>query len=363
MFLSLQLYNFRNLENSSIDLSAKEVFFVGQNGQGKSNLLEALYYSSYGNSFRTHVESEIVKKNESEMSVRSMFREENGSIHTTALQIKPKSKKIEKDGKFIQDRKELINTMPCVLYNHDDLDFAVGDPERRRFFIDQSLSMYDVSYIDVLRRYRKILKSRNMCLVEKNYNIIDSYDIQLAENGIEIQKKRKAAIFKFNQIFDRIYEEVTGIDGVHIRYLPSWKENENGFDSAYVIRDFLNKNRDMECMRNTTMSGPHRDRIVFERKGSPFIPQASTGQRRLVSLVLRTAQAVYYNQITGKNPVLLMDDVLLELDPEKRKRVTNLLPDYDQLFCTFLPGEPYENYRRNETLVYEISEGKWNIKK
>ena len=202
-----------------------------------------------------------------------------------------------------------------------------------------------------------------MCLVEKNYNIIDSYDIQLAENGIEIQKKRKAAIFKFNQIFDRIYEEVTGIDGVHIRYLPSWKENENGFDSAYVIRDYLNKNRDMECMRNTTMSGPHRDRIVFERKGSPFIPQASTGQRRLVSLVLRTAQAVYYNQITGKNPVLLMDDVLLELDPEKRKRVTNLLPEYDQLFCTFLPGEPYENYRRNETLVYEISEGKWNIKK
>ena len=80
-------------------------------------------------------------------------------------------------------------------------------------------------------------------------------------------------------------------------------------------------------------------------------------------MVLRTAQAVYYNQITGKNPVLLMDDVLLELDPEKRKRVTNLLPDYDQLFCTFLPGEPYENYRRNETLVYEISEGKWNIKK
>ena len=199
-----------------------------------------------------------------------MFREEEKSVHTTLIKLKEKTKKIEKDGKNIHDRKELVNTIPCVLYSHDDLDFAVGAPERRRFFIDQSLSMYDVFYIDVLRRYRKILKSRNMCLVEKNYNIIDSYDIQLAENGIEIQKKRKAAIFKFNQIFDRIYEEVTGIDGVHIRYLPSWKENENGFDSAYVIRDYLNKNRDMECMRNTTMSGPHRDRIVFERKGSPF---------------------------------------------------------------------------------------------
>ena len=362
-FISITPYNFRNLSNESIDLSSKEVFFVAQNGQGKSNFLEALYYCAYGSSFRTHLDNEIIRNGESEMSIHSMFREKEKSVHTTLIKLKEKTKKIEKDGKNIHDRKELVNTIPCVLYSHDDLDFAVGAPERRRFFIDQSLSMYDVFYIDVLRRYRKILKSRNMCLVEKNYNIIDSYDIQLAENGIEIQKKRKAAIFKFNQIFDRIYEEVTGIDGVHIRYLPSWKENENGFDSAYVIRDFLNKNRDMECMRNTTMSGPHRDRIVFERKGSPFIPQASTGQRRLVSLVLRTAQAVYYNQITGKNPVLLMDDVLLELDPEKRKRVTNLLPDYDQLFCTFLPGEPYENYRRNETLVYEISEGKWNIKK
>ena len=119
MFLSLQLYNFRNLENSSIDLSAKEVFFVGQNGQGKSNLLEALYYSSYGNSFRTHVESEIVKKNESEMSVRSMFREENGSIHTTALQIKPKSKKIEKDGKLLSEEKFVYNVITNIVFNNN----------------------------------------------------------------------------------------------------------------------------------------------------------------------------------------------------------------------------------------------------
>lgn len=116
----------------------------------------------------------------------------------------------------------------------------------------------------------------------------------------------------------------------------------------------------MEVVRGTTLSGPHRDRIVFERNGSAFIPKASTGQRRLISLVLRTAQAVFYNQITGNKPVLLMDDVLLELDPKKRQKVTALLPDYDQLFCTFLPGEPYENYRRENTFVYEIKDGKWD---
>lgn len=372
MFLSLQLYNFRNLENSSIYLSAKEVFFVGQNGQGKSNLLEALYYSSYGNSFRTHVESEIVKKNESEMSVRSMFREENGSIHTTALQIKPKSKKIEKDGKFIQDRKELINTMPCVLYNHDDLDFAVGEPERRRFFLDQSLSMYDVMYIDLIRKYKKILKSRNNCLKEKNYNLLEVYDTQLVMSGLEIQKKRKDAVFKFNQIFGNIYEEVTGIEGVKIRYNPSWKKESDDDDSTFgdlnvpsmeKVMEKLLLSREAEKIMCTTMSGPHRDRILFERKNEPFIPTASTGQRRLIALILRTAQAVYYKQVTGKKPVLLMDDVMLELDPEKRRKFTCVLPDYDQLFCTFLPGEPYENYKKQDTKIFKIESGKWNLTK
>ena len=370
MFLSLQLYNFRNLENSSIDLSAKEVFFVGQNGQGKSNLLEALYYSSYGNSFRTHVESEIVKKNESEMSVRSMFREENGSIHTTALQIKPKSKKIEKDGKFIQDRKELINTMPCVLYNHDDLDFAVGEPERRRFFLDQSLSMYDVMYIDLIRKYKKILKSRNNCLKEKNYNLLEVYDTQLVMSGLEIQKKRKDAVFKFNQIFGNIYEEVTGIEGVKIRYNSSWKKESNDDDSTFgdlnvpsmeKVMEKLFLSREAEKIMCTTMSGPHRDRILFERKSEPFIPTASTGQRRLIALILRTAQAVYYKQVTGKKPVLLMDDVMLELDPEKRRKFTCVLPDYDQLFCTFLAGEPYENYKKQDTKIFKIENGKWKM--
>ncbi|WP_407398812.1 DNA replication/repair protein RecF [Treponema sp.] len=359
-FISLTPYNFRNLSNETIDLSSREVFFIGENGQGKSNFLESLYYCAYGSSFRTHQENEIIKNNESEMSLYSMFREESGSTHTTLLKIKDKKKSIEKDGKNIHDRKELVNTIPCVLYSHDDLDFAVGAPERRRFFIDQSLSMYDVMYIDVMRRFRKILKSRNLCLAERNLSLIESYDIQLIQNGIEIQKKRKSAVFKFNQIFDRIYEELTGIDGVHVRYFPSWKEYGEGLDCDYIMKEYLFKNREMEIMRGTTLSGPHRDRIVFERNGSAFIPKASTGQRRLVSLILRTAQAVFYSQITGKKPVLLMDDVLLELDPEKRKKVTALLPEYDQLFCTFLPGEPYDRYKRENTLVYEIKEGKWN---
>ncbi len=375
-FLSISPVNFRNLTNETIDLSGKEIFFTGENGQGKSNFLETLYYSAYGSSFRTHSDGEIIKNGSSAMSLRSMFREENGMTHTTAVTLEKGSKKIEKDGKILHDRKELITTIPCVLYNHDDLDFAVGAPERRRFFIDQSLSMYDVMYIDVMRRYKKVLKSRNLCLKDRNSNLLLTYDFQLAVNGLEILKKRKNAVFQFNQIFGKLYEDVSGIEGVSIKYAPSWKKPSSDEDSVMNASDAtsfadaslpsvddvvenLKSKREGEFVMGTTLSGPHRDRIVFLRKGHVFVPTASTGQRRLLALVLRTAQALYYTNITGRKPVLLMDDVMLELDPEKRRRFTSMLPEYDQLFCTFLPGEPYENYRHASTRIYKISGGAW----
>lgn len=91
-----------------------------------------------------------------------------------------------------------------------------------------------------------------------------------------------------------------------------------------------------------------------------FIPSASTGQRRLIALLLRTAQAVFYEKVTGIKPVLLMDDVMLELDPDKRQKLTSLLPEYDQLFCTFLPGEPYERYKHKGTRIYFLEKGVWH---
>lgn len=346
-----------------IDLSSREVFFCGENGQGKSNLLEALYFSSYGSSFRTHNDAEMIKNGEKGANIRSLFREENGITHSTSMTIEKRDKlykKIEKDGKIIHDRKELINIIPCVLYSHDDMDFVIGEPERRRFFIDQSLSMYDVVYIDVNRRYKRILKNRNMCLKERKYELLEAYDMQLAMNGMEIQEKRKKTIFKFNQIFGKLYEEITGIDGLSIRYSPSWKNEENVPNIDFVLNQIKSK-FEAEKVMETTMSGPHRDRISFVRNGEDFVSKASTGQRRLLALILRSAQAMYYNQLTGKKPVLLMDDVLLELDPDKRQLITEKLPDYEQLVCTFLPGEPYRRYIHSTTKVYEIDDGKWRV--
>lgn len=354
-FLSLTVNNFRNLQNNSIDLLSKEVYFVGENGQGKSNLLEAIYMSSYASSFRTKIENEIIRNGENQYSVKGFFKEENGKADVIKVEYSKSKKRIEKNGKIVKDRKELINTIPCVLFCHDDLDFAVGEPERRRYFIDQSLSMYDIVYIDNMRKYKRILKSRNVTLKEQNFDMVDVYDIPLINEGIEIQKKRKQTIFNFNRIFSSLYEEITGIKNVSICYDPSWK-SENIDEILFQME----RKKEVEKIMGLTMIGPHRDKIFFIKEGKPFIPTASTGQRRLTALILRIAQAKFYTEITSKKPVLLMDDVMLELDPDKRQKVTILLPEYDQLFCTFLPGEPYERYQKQSTRVYQIKEGIWN---
>ena len=270
---------------------------------------------------------------------------------------------LEKNGKTIYDRKDLINTMPCILFCHDDMDFVTGDPGRKRFFIDQSLSLYDILYIDVIRKYRQILKSRNLLLKEQKYEMLDVYDIQLAAAGIQIQKKRKTAIFKFNEIFTKLYFDITGIENVRIFYEPSWKEIDEGISKRTPdeneILNILKNKREIDKIMNTTMSGPHRDKIKFVKDGMLFVPVASTGQRRLIALLLRISQAVFFNQITKENPILLMDDVMLELDPDKRQKLTSMLPEYDQLFCTFLPGEPYERYRRSSTKIINVKDGAW----
>jgi DNA replication and repair protein RecF len=354
-YLSISYTNFRNIENGTIDLLGKEVYFVGDNGQGKSNILESLYFSAYGNSFRTRNDAEIIRNGENECSIRAIFRDQREHTNSINTFIQDGKKRIEKNAKAIVDRKELVNTIPCVLFSHEDLDFSVGSPDRKRFFIDQSLSMYDSSYIDVLRQYKKILKTRNNLLKDKNTGLLDVVDFQIAEKGLEVIKRRTRTIIDFNRVFARLYEDVSGIGNVTIDYVPSWKGST--IDEILAV---LAEKRNLDLTYGTSMSGPHRDHIRYIREKKPFVPTASTGQRRLLSLLLRTAQAQFYTEVSGKKPVLLMDDVMLELDPDKRQKFTALLPEYDQLFCTFLPGEPYERYKRTTTKIYHIEGGRWN---
>ncbi|PIE97905.1 MAG: DNA replication and repair protein RecF [Treponema sp.] len=358
--LSIGFNNFRNLENRILDLYHSEIFLVGKNGQGKTNLLEAIYLIAYGNSFRTRKDSELCKIGTDEYGLTALFKENDNISHNIFVSLKEKKtgtkttkvKEIKKNLKKVIDRKELVNTIPCVLFFHDDIEFAKGNMEKRRFFLDQTLSMNNSEYIDTLRKFNKILKTRNIILKEKKENLLDSIDIQFATVGIQIKEQRQKVIESFNELFSELYQKISGIENIKIAYRPMW--NENTVDEILV---HLLERRQKDLDIGITMTGPQRDKIHFLKDKKPFTLIASTGQLRLLSLVLRTVQAHYYKKTSKRKPILLLDDVLLELDPEKKIKFIELLPEYDQLFCTFLPGELYMNYAKKDTHIYLVENG------
>jgi DNA replication and repair protein RecF len=364
MISSLRTASFRNLADAELDTGGKDVFLVGENGQGKTNFLEALYFCSYASSFRGVRDGELVRTGESACSASVNLKSggpETGPVPHEWVLVKYEGgkKTVTLDGKKVEDRKDLLDVAPCIIFCHEDMEFVAGTPERRRWFFDQTQSLYDPVYLDDLRRYRKALKSRNTVLKESrgvlhggSAAILDALDPQLAAYGGKLMESRREAADRFSAAFSPLYQEVSGIDGITVRYSPSWKEG----DAAEICR-VLEERREGDCAAGTSLSGPHRDRYVFTRRGGEFSGKASTGQRRLLALLLRIAQARRFSEVTGKNPVLLLDDVLLELDPEKRRRFLAVMPGYDQAFYTFLPEEPYERYAKSGALVYHVSGG------
>jgi DNA replication and repair protein RecF len=368
-FNTLRIASFRNLKDAEVGIGAKDVFLVGDNGQGKTNFLEALYFCSYAASFRGSRDSEVAREGEKDFSaeVKLSVEDSFGNIDLRYEKILVKFEKGKKtvflDEKKTEDRKDLLKVSPCIVFCHEDMDFVAGTPERRRWFFDQNLSLYDPVYLEDLRCYRKALKSRNVLLRESRSkqsriasisNVLDALDPQLAIYGSRLMEKRKESAQLFSETFGVLYEVVAAIEGISIKYAPSWNVKTPAIDSFLAC---LEERREADFSAGNTLSGPHRDRYSFTRLGSDFSSRASTGQKRLLALLLRIAQARRFSAMTGRSPILLLDDVLLELDPEKRQRLLSVLPCYEQAFYTFLPEEPYERYRKSDTLVYTVRGG------
>jgi DNA replication and repair protein RecF len=371
IFSSLRVVSFRNLADGEISTGSKDVFLMGENGQGKTNFLEALYFCSYSSSFRSVHDRDLARNGEQDFSVAVNIQGGSGSgvldggvaaiSGQTLIKIEKGKKTVFINGKKCDDRKDLLSVAPCIVFCHEDMDFVSGTQERRRWFFDQALSLYDPVYLDDLRRYRRVLKSRNILLRDFSLHrsfadpgpVLDALDPQLAEYGVKLMEQRETAARLFSAVFGPLYREVAGIDRIAVNYLPSWKGTTRDESAAWLM-----ERRQGDLSAGASLSGPHRDRYVFSQGDTEFAARASTGQRRLLALLLRVAQARRFSEMTGRKPALLLDDVLLEMDGEKRRKFLSIMPDYDQAFYTFLPEEPFERYRKNDTLVYHVNGGK-----
>jgi DNA replication and repair protein RecF len=359
-FHSVSTRAFRNLEDITVATDAHDIFLVGKNGQGKTNFLESLYFCSYATSFRGVRDAELINDKMKDCAV-SVEITTDFVPQELIVKMENNVKTALIDGKKIDDRKSLLSVIPSVVFCHEDMDFVTGSPERRRWFFDQNRSLYDPQYLDDFRYYRKILRTRNSVLkdiqITQDESMLDTLDIQLAEYGSRLMVKRSIESEKFSTLFKPIYENVASIDGIQVRYQPSWKDT----DITAIVKKLV-QDRQREITFGVSLSGPHRDRYQFIRGKKNFVETASTGQLRLLALLLRVSQTARYKEVTGDCPILLLDDVLLELDGEKRRRFLAVMPDYEQAFFTFLPEESVEDYQKGSSLVYDVVNGKLTVR-
>ena len=353
-FLSIASHCFRNLQTGEVDVEAPEVFLIGENGQGKTNFLEAVYLLAYGASFRAASDQRLIRHQEAQALVRGRFTGEGGVGREVAVRLeRPAIKEIRVDGKAVRDRLQLIENIPCILFSHQDLETVTGSPEMRRRFFNQVLGLFDPLFVSLLRSYRRALKARNLLLREAGRDLLAAAGRSLVELGLRIRERRAQVVEEFNRTLTPLFGRVSGLEEeVRILYRPCWK----GGTVEEVERE-LERSLPVDLRFGATTTGPHRDRFLLLQGSREFAHQASTGQVRLGSLLLRVAQTRFYEVKTGRRAVLLLDDVLLELDFSRRERFLAEVPEYDQAFFTFLPDEQFLGLRRPQTLVYRVQGG------
>jgi DNA replication and repair protein RecF len=357
-FASLRWHNFRNLADAELAVGERTIFLVGENGQGKTNLLEAVHLLCRGSSFREKRDAALLRDAAAAAAVDGTLRDEASGPTRLSLRLEQgRPREIRVDDKLLPERRSLLERVLCIAFVQQDMDLVTGAPEERRRFVDQTIVLADPLFMDTLRSYRVVLRSRNLCLPTGREDLLDLYDGQLASLGLAIQERRRTLLRGFDEVFEPLFREITGLaETVRIRYRASW----NSLHNVEEVMAHLGAQRARDRAAGTTTSGPHRDTCLYVRQDREFAPYASTGQVRLCALALRVAQARFLVERTHRAPILLLDDVLLELDPARKRAFLDRLPDHEQAFFTFLPDETWQEFRTPGTLVLAVREGRFS---
>ena len=355
----IELRNFRNYEELSLDLDPEVNLIIGKNAQGKTNLIEAIYLSSIGRSFRTSHDREMIRMGQDTFYVKVNCEKEVISTRVEISSSRAGKKIIKKDGQNIRKMSELLENILIVIFSPDDLRIVKDEPEKRRKFIDRELSQVKPAYYSVLTSYKKTLQERNACLKEeKNLSLIDLYDEQLIHYGAEVISMRKEFVEKISRISGKIHSLVTnGREEMEIRYDPNVKSFDDKKEQEEEIRRILERSREQDIRFMTTSRGPHKDDIQFFVNGMNARNYGSQGQQRTAALSLKLAELELILEETGERAVLLLDDVMSELDEERRTYLIGALRE-NQLFITTTDID--ENIRNNypEARIFTIEKGK-----
>lgn len=353
---SLNLEHYRNYQQLSMEFIEGTNILYGDNAQGKTNILEALYVCSTTKSHRGSRDREIIQFGEEESHIKLMIRKNDVPYRVDMHLKKNKSKGIAINGIPIKRASELFGIVNVVFFSPEDLSIIKSGPSERRRFIDMELCQLDKFYLHNIVHYNKIINQRNKLLKDISfhfeqslYDTLDIWDIQLADYGNKIIKRRKEFIKQINDIIFDIHSNLSGgRENISLKYEPNI-EAEN-------IYEELLRNREKDMKLKSTSVGPHRDDMGFYIKDIDIRKYGSQGQQRTAALSLKLSEIELVKKIIHDSPILLLDDVMSELDSSRQNQLLNSLNGIQTIVtCTGL-DEFIEN-RVSINRIYRIING------
>ena len=357
MFIKrLQMLNYRNYNVLDISLGPHVNVFMGDNAQGKTNILEGIYYCAFARSHRTSKDRELINWNSDNALLSVTVGRERLDKRIDISILKDGKKAIQINKIKIKKIGELFGNFNVVMFSPEDLKIIKDSPGVRRKFIDMELCQLNPKYYYNLVQYNKVLNERNSILRNRNINkdILDVYDMQLVEFGYNIIIDRLEYIEKLNKYSAKIHSDITsGKERIEFKYISTIKDLENIRENFYSL---LAKNRVRDCERGITSVGPHRDDFNVLINDIDTKSYGSQGQQRTAVLTIKFSSLKIIKELTGEYPVLLLDDVLSELDFSRKRYVLSTIGDIQTIItCTGI--EDLYEYLDDKSKVFKVKDG------
>lgn len=355
MFIkNISVMSFRNIKDMTIDFGKGINIFYGDNAQGKTNLLEAVYICSTGRSQRTRTESQLVKFGYDQAHIRTFVMRENSYDRIDVHIKKDERKGMAVNGIPIKKMAEFFGNLTAVIFSPEDLRLVKGGPAERRRFMDMELCQLSRLYCHDLQNYYKILKQRNNLLKtlysdKSAEDTLDIWDSQLAACGERITERRRAFAGRLCGISREIHSGITdGREALSVEYRPNCEEGS--------MEERLKYHRQRDIAIGSTSCGPHKDDMLFFIDGNDTKFYGSQGQQRTASLSAKLAEIELIKSETGEDPVLLLDDVLSELDESRQYYLMENIGNL-QTFITCTGVEDSIGKYIKDCTVYNVKNG------
>jgi DNA replication and repair protein RecF len=351
----ISLVNFKNIETQTFDFQSKVNCFVGENGIGKTNILDAIYYLSFAKSYFNPIAGQNIRHGEGFFMIEGDYLLNDRSEKIVCSLKKGQKKVLKRNGKAYEKFSEHIGQLPLVIISPADRDLVTEGSDTRRKFIDGVISQQDKSYLQNLIAYNKILTQRNALLkyfaANRTFDALNLkvYDEQLCAYGNEIYQKRKQFLETFIPIFNRKYQIISNDkEQVDLEY------NSQLLTSSF--QNLLEQNLEKDRMLQYTSVGIHKDDLNFQIGTYPIKKFGSQGQQKSYLISLKLAQFEFIKQQSEVIPILLLDDIFDKLDEKRVLQIVNLVNDdeFGQIFITDTHAERTENIVEQSNKPYQI---------